>query len=80
MSSFTVRITAKGQITIPKELRNRFHLVEGELATLIPAEEGIVMKHQPNPLKELRGLMRRELDIHKVGQFIRRIRADWRIE
>ena len=79
MTSFSVKITSKGQITIPKKLRDRFHLVKGELAILLPSEEGIILKHQPNPLKELRGLMRKEVDLEKAAIFVRKLREEWRI-
>ena len=79
MTSFSVKITSKGQITIPKELRDRFHLVKGELAIMVPSDEGIILKHQPNPLKELRGLMRKEVDLEKAAIFVRKLREEWRI-
>lgn len=58
---FRVKVSAKGQVVIPKPLREAFHFHEGEIVLLTLTEEGILMRHQ---LKEtgLRGLLK-ELDV-----------------
>jgi AbrB family looped-hinge helix DNA binding protein len=67
-------------LTLPKDLRKRFHLEEGEKVVLIPLEEGIMLKHQLNPLRELRGILRREIDVQKASKFIAEARKEWRLE
>jgi len=78
--SYQATITSKGQLTLPKDLRKRFHLEEGEKVVLIPLEEGIMLKHQLNPLRGLRGILRREIDVHKASRFITEARKEWRLE
>jgi antitoxin PrlF len=78
--SYQATITSKGQLTLPKDLRKRFHLEEGEKVVLIPLEEGIMLKHQLNPLRELRGILRREIDVQKASRFITEARKEWRLE
>ena len=80
MKSYVVRITSKGQITIPKELRDQFHMVEGETAVMIPVSEGIMLKHELNSMRRLRGIMRREIDLERASQFIQGVRREWRLE
>jgi antitoxin PrlF len=78
--SYQATITSKGQLTLPKDLRKRFHLEEGEKVVLIPLEEGIMLKHRSNPLRELRGILRREIDVQKASRFIAETRKEWRLE
>jgi AbrB family looped-hinge helix DNA binding protein len=80
MQSYRAKITSKGQITIPKPLRDKYHLREGELAALIPTDEGVVLRHEDEPLKELRGLLRKEVDVKRASRFIRSLRKEWRLE
>ncbi len=77
---YQAKITSKGQISIPKELRERFQLRVGEEVLLIPQEEGIVLKPGLNPMRRLRGVLREELDVKKASEFIRKTRREWRIE
>jgi AbrB family looped-hinge helix DNA binding protein len=67
-------------LTLPKDLRKRFHLQEGEKVLLIPLEDGIMMKHNLNPLRELRGILRQEIDVQKASRFVAELRKEWRLE
>ena len=78
--SYQAKITSKGQISIPKELRERFQLKVGEEVLLIPQDEGIILKPGLNPMRRLRGVLREELDVDKASEFIRKTRREWRIE
>lgn len=50
-------ITSKGQITIPKEIRDRLELTQGETISFELTEEGeVVMRKSGNPLAQLREL------------------------
>lgn len=77
---YQAKITSKGQISIPKELRERFRLREGEEVLLIPGDEVIILKPGLNPMRRLRGVLREELDMNKASEFIRRMRREWRVE
>jgi AbrB family looped-hinge helix DNA binding protein len=37
----------KGQITIPKELREKYHLLQGEEVLLVAQQDGVLLKHTP---------------------------------
>ncbi|HEY0783056.1 MAG TPA: AbrB/MazE/SpoVT family DNA-binding domain-containing protein [Thermoanaerobaculia bacterium] len=56
----TTTLTSKGQITLPKEVRDHFHLGEGDRLDFVIASDGTV---QVQPVvasyRELRGLMRK---------------------
>jgi len=80
MESYVVKITSKGQVTIPKALRDKFHLLEGETAIMIPVSEGVMLKHELNPMRNLRGILRQEMDVEKASRFIEKIRGEWRLE
>lgn len=77
--SYEATVTSKGQLTLPKDLRKRFHLEKGEKVVLIPLDEGIMLRHSLNPLRELRGILRQEIDVKKASRFIREVRKEWRL-
>jgi len=78
--AYEATITSKGQLTLPKDLRKKFRLEEGDKVVLIPLEDGIMLKHSLNPLRELRGVLRQEIDVQKASRFIRELRKGWRLE
>ena len=73
-------MTSKGQVTIPKDLRDRFGLKEGEEVLMVPAKEGILLKHRMDSMRSLRGLLREEVDLKKASTFIGKVRREWRVE
>lgn len=51
------RVSPKGQVVIPKPLRDKFGIKEGEEVTVEESRKGIlVMKREGNPLKAMVGL------------------------
>ncbi|MDP2168601.1 MAG: AbrB/MazE/SpoVT family DNA-binding domain-containing protein [Thermodesulfovibrionales bacterium] len=50
----SVEIKARGQVTIPKKLRDRFHLTEGTELAIIPIGEALLLASRPLPLEEAR--------------------------
>lgn len=53
-------ITSKGQITLPKEVREHFHLGEGDRVEFLIEEGGAVrMRPLTGSVEELFGLLRR---------------------
>jgi len=78
--SYQSKITSKGQVTIPKDLRDRFGLKEGEEVLMVPENEGILLKHRMDSIRSLRGLLREEVDLKKASTFIGKVRREWRVE
>jgi len=70
----TVTISSKGQITLPRELRDKYHLEEGETAVLLDAGDGILVKHGRSAL---RGFLRGKLDSKGFEEDLRKLRKEW---
>lgn len=68
---------SKGQITLPKSLREQYKLRDGETILLTPLENGIMVKRACD-MKSLRGSIS-NIDIEKASDFIRKLRSEWRI-
>ena len=74
-----VKISKKGQITIPKELRDKYHFNEDLELLLISTSEGILLKSKSHSLRALRGLFK-ELDFKEMEEMIKEERKKWRLE
>lgn len=59
---FKVKVSSKGQVVIPKRLREALDINEGDELLLVPTKEGILMKRPSKEVKGLRGLLK-ELDV-----------------
>jgi len=70
----TVTISSKGQITLPKDLRDKYHLAEGEAAVLVDAGDGILVKHGRT---SLRGFLRGKIDSEGFAEDLRKLRKEW---
>jgi len=70
----TVTVSSKGQITLPKELREKYHLKEGETVAILDASEGILIKHGRS---SLRGLLEGKVDSKGFEAELRRLRTEW---
>ncbi len=44
MEQYTTKITSKGQVTIPKEIRDRYGLLAGDYLILEPKDEDFVVR------------------------------------
>jgi AbrB family looped-hinge helix DNA binding protein len=69
-------VRPKGQVTIPKELREKFHLLEGEDVMVVASEEGVLIKHAPTTL---RGRLKGKIDIQGFEEEIKQTRKQWRL-
>ena len=67
-------VSSKGQITLPKTLRDRHHLKEGETVFILDSEDGILVRHGH---AKLRGLLRGQLDIDGFETDLKRLRKEW---
>jgi AbrB family looped-hinge helix DNA binding protein len=70
----TVRISSKGQITLPKELREKYQLREGDEALILSAEEGVLIKQKK---VSLRGFLAERLDVEGFEKDLKRLRREW---
>ena len=70
----TATISSKGQITLPKELRDKYHLQEGETAVVLDAGGGILIKHGR---ASLRGLLKGKIDSKGFEADVRKLRKEW---
>lgn len=67
-------VSSKGQITLPKELREKYHLKEGERVAILDASEGILIKHGR---ASLRGLLKGKIDSKGFEADLRKLRKEW---
>lgn len=72
----TVTVSSKGQITLPKDLREKHHLKEGEPVLILDSEEGVVVRHAR---KSLRGLLKGKIDGKGFERDLKRLRREWRL-
>ncbi|HTT35815.1 MAG TPA: AbrB/MazE/SpoVT family DNA-binding domain-containing protein [Thermoplasmata archaeon] len=70
----TVTISSKGQITLPKELRDRHHLGAGEEALVVDTEAGILIR--PRPRQKLYGLLKGRIEAADLERSIRQLRRE----
>lgn len=67
-------ISSKGQITLPKELRDRHHLHPGERIILLDSREGVLLRHGKTGL---RGSLKGKIDSASFEKELRRLRREW---
>jgi len=67
-------ISSKGQITLPKPLRERHHLQEGEVVLILDSEDGIVIRHGRS---SLRGMLKDEIDGDGFEKDLKKLRKEW---
>lgn len=72
----TTRISSKGRITLPKELRTKYHLHEGEKAFVLDAGEGILIKRGRS---SLRGLIKGRIDSEGFEKDLKKLRKRWHL-
>lgn len=66
----------KGQVTIPKELREKYHLLEGESIIVAPSAEGVLIKHPP---PSLRGRLKGKINVQGLEMELKTMRRQWRL-
>jgi AbrB family looped-hinge helix DNA binding protein len=72
----TATVSSKGQITLPKELREKHHLREGESVLVLDSKDGVVIRHAR---KSLRGLLKGKIDGTAFERDLKRLRREWRL-
>ena len=76
---YKAKISKKGQITIPKELREKFSLKENSELILVPMKDGILVRAKSHGLQTLHGFFQ-ELNFEEMEQSIQDERRKWRFE
>jgi AbrB family looped-hinge helix DNA binding protein len=64
----------KGRITIPKKLREKYHLHQGEEVILVTQQDGVLLKHAPSAL---RGRLRGKLELDDMETEVSKLREEW---
>lgn len=67
-------VSSKGQITLPKELRDKHHLSEGATVLILETEEGVLVRPSR---KTLRGLLKGKIDPSSADREVRKLRKEW---
>ena len=73
------RLSTKGQLTIPKEFREKLNINAGDEVILYLKDEKIIVAPKIMHIKMLRGLLREEIDVEKVYAFLKSERKKWRL-
>jgi AbrB family looped-hinge helix DNA binding protein len=66
-------VSSKGQITLPKEIRDRHHLTAGATVRILDSEGGVFVRAGR---KTLRGLARGRLHVEEAEREIRPLRDE----
>ncbi len=72
----TATVSSKGQITLPKSLREKHHLREGETVLVLETRDGVLIRHGR---KSLRGILRGRIDTARLEKSVRDLRKEWRL-
>ncbi len=73
------RLSTKGQLTIPKEFREKLNIHAGDEVILYLKDEKIIVSPKIMHIGMLRGLLREEIDVKKVDDFLKSERKKWRL-
>jgi len=73
------RLSTKGQLTIPKEFREKLNIHAGDEVILYLKDEKIIVSPKAMHIGMLRGLLREEIDVKKVDDFLKSERKKWRL-
>lgn len=74
----TVRMSSKGQLVVPKDIRERLHLKEGQAFRIEEADGTVMIVPVPkNPIQALRGSAK-GLIREESTRLIRKEREEWK--
>jgi len=71
-----VKVTRRGQTTIPAEFRERFGIKEGDELLVEPTERGLLLKVIPR-LEEMAGVDARFGKVEEVKQRVEKLREEY---
>ncbi len=67
MVELRIKVGPKGQILIPKILRDRYGLREGDLILIEPEESGVLVKGKPSPEETEAQIQRHLSELKAMG-------------
>jgi len=67
MKPFTAEIKSRGQLTIPKKIRVLGHLEEGQIVSIIPVGDSVIITPKRLELDEARREMKKVLKVSGVS-------------
>ncbi len=74
------KISSKGQIVIPKKVREKLKLKEGDEVIILVVEDGILIKKKRKAnLSELRGILANKIDYERALKTLKELREDWKL-
>ena len=83
MTIVTIKLSSKGQVVIPKEIRDELHWTEGTQLTLIATSSGVTIKATPQKasrrLEDLIGMLKHDGPPLSTADLCKPVdyRADW---
>ncbi|MGV9173125.1 MAG: AbrB/MazE/SpoVT family DNA-binding domain-containing protein [Promethearchaeia archaeon] len=75
----TAKMSTKGQLTIPKEFRDKLNLQAGDEVIVHYQAGELVIKPKMKNLKILRGLLKEDINLEKVSDFLSNESKKWRL-
>jgi AbrB family looped-hinge helix DNA binding protein len=72
-----VKVSLKGQIVIPKVVREKVGIKEGDEVIVESSEEGIIIVKKPKePVREMRGLFKGKFKESSI-ELVKELRKEW---
>lgn len=76
MQEEIVKVSSKGQVVLPSDIRSRLHIDKGR-KLVIAEKEGVIIMKPLKKLSELAGILKTDEDVNKL---IRQLRKEWDLE
>ncbi len=71
-----MKVTSRGRITIPKDMRDRFGLTPGTKVDFVVEPDGVrIVKHSDSRFAQLAGYLRDRWVIGDIDQYLRESRG-----
>ncbi len=71
-----VKVSPKGQVVIPKDLRDQFGIEPGQKVSVEGTDEGILVSGDRDPVEAMRGMFKGKFK-QPSTDLVRKIRGEW---